>query len=113
MSKLELVYIELREPRKISSVSEDKIECGGRLALLKPVEVWGKCGDAGKYLGRKVRAVYLILEGEKPRPNMITRGMCQSDRDGYCKWSECPQLRDGEPEKSGRHCPLDLEEPDF
>lgn len=32
---------------------------------------------------------------------------CHADRDGDCTWVECPQLRDGEPEKSGRHCPLD------
>ena len=27
--------------------------------------------------------------------------------DGDCYWPGCPQIRDGEPEKSGRHCPLD------
>jgi hypothetical protein len=32
---------------------------------------------------------------------------CHADRDGDCEWSECPQKRDGEPEKSGRHCPYD------
>lgn len=32
---------------------------------------------------------------------------CRSDRDGDCDWEGCPQLRDGEPAKSGRHCPLD------
>lgn len=32
---------------------------------------------------------------------------CHSARDGDCVWEECPQLRDGEPEKSGRHCPYD------
>lgn len=32
---------------------------------------------------------------------------CQSDDDGDCDWSGCPQNRDGEPKKSGRHCPLD------
>lgn len=33
---------------------------------------------------------------------------CQSQRDGDCIWSNCPQNRDGEPRKTGRHCPLDL-----
>jgi hypothetical protein len=28
--------------------------------------------------------------------------------DGECRWRECPQLKDGEPAKSGRHCPLDV-----
>lgn len=32
---------------------------------------------------------------------------CHADSDGACDWKECPQLRDGEPGKSGRHCPLD------
>lgn len=32
---------------------------------------------------------------------------CHAGMDGECFWSECPQLRDDEPVKSGRHCPLD------
>ena len=32
---------------------------------------------------------------------------CQSASDGDCDWPHCPQNRDGEPDKSGRHCPLD------
>ncbi|QEG28302.1 hypothetical protein GobsT_30790 [Gemmata obscuriglobus] len=39
------------------------------------------------------------------RPNS---GYCHSGRDGDCNDGECPQLRDGEPEKTGRHCPLDM-----
>ena len=35
---------------------------------------------------------------------------CRSARDGECNWRGCPQLRDGEPKKSGRHCPLDVAE---
>lgn len=34
--------------------------------------------------------------------------VCHADRDGDCMWEGCPQLRDGEPKKSGRHCPLDV-----
>ena len=33
---------------------------------------------------------------------------CHGDRDGECFWSRCPQLCDGEPEATGRHCPLDV-----
>ena|SRR5579863_1966413 len=33
---------------------------------------------------------------------------CAAARDGDCDHAQCPQLRDGEPEKSGRHCPLDI-----
>jgi hypothetical protein len=32
---------------------------------------------------------------------------CHGHEDSECAWKECPQIRDGEPEKSGRHCPLD------
>lgn len=34
--------------------------------------------------------------------------LCHGDRDGECHWKKCPQLADGEPVRSGRHCPLDL-----
>lgn len=33
---------------------------------------------------------------------------CQAGKDGDCYWKACPQLRDGEPGKTGRHCPLDV-----
>ena len=32
---------------------------------------------------------------------------CAAGRDGECGHMACPQLRDKEPAKSGRHCPLD------
>jgi protein gp37 len=32
---------------------------------------------------------------------------CHAARDGECMADSCPQLRDGEPHRSGRHCPLD------
>lgn len=34
---------------------------------------------------------------------------CKANRDGECNWLDCPQIKDGEPVKSGRHCPLDVE----
>lgn len=37
---------------------------------------------------------------------------CAAGRDGECNHALCPQLRDGEPKKSGRHCPLDHGEDD-
>lgn len=33
---------------------------------------------------------------------------CHAGRDGDCTWRDCPQLRDDEPVRSGRHCPLDV-----
>ncbi len=32
---------------------------------------------------------------------------CRAGKDGDCIWKDCPQNRDGEPMKNGRHCPLD------
>lgn len=34
------------------------------------------------------------------------RRTCKSDRDGECDASDCPQLRDDEPQSTGRSCPL-------
>ncbi len=35
---------------------------------------------------------------------------CHAGRDGECNWKQCPQNRDGEPGRTGRHCPLDINE---
>jgi hypothetical protein len=39
-------------------------------------------------------------------------GHCGASRDGECGKSWCPQIRDDEPNKSGRHCPLDTQDED-
>lgn len=44
-----------------------------------------------------------------PRP-VLTR--CVAGRDGECSDPRCPQLRDNEPVRTGRHCPLDHSEDD-
>ena len=35
---------------------------------------------------------------------------CRAGDDGDCSWEHCPQIRDNEPCKTGRHCPLDKRE---
>lgn len=40
-------------------------------------------------------------------PNGPSPERCHAARDGDCAWQKCPQIRDSEPCKSGRHCPLD------
>lgn len=40
------------------------------------------------------------------------RPRCHAERDGECNWEHCPQARDGEPKKTGRHCPLDTRDDD-
>lgn len=43
---------------------------------------------------------------DKPRDAQpLTR--CAAARDGDCSHAQCPQVRDGEPNKSGRACPLE------
>jgi hypothetical protein len=37
---------------------------------------------------------------------------CHAAKDGECFWEHCPQLRDGEPSATGRHCPRDQEAPE-
>ena len=54
-----------------------------------------------------------MIEYEHYPPNDIVdsrRGSqfyYHAHRDGECWWDLCPQLRDCEPEATGRHCPLD------
>ena len=35
---------------------------------------------------------------------------CHAGRDKECSWEHCIQARDGEPARTGRHCPLDQRE---
>lgn len=39
---------------------------------------------------------------------LAKEGHCMADDDGYCCWEGCPQIRDNEPTRSGRHCPRDI-----
>lgn len=52
------------------------------------------------------------MKEPKPIYNMQGRYMtrCQADCDDECEWEGCPQIRDGEPYKTGRHCPLDADD---
>lgn len=53
------------------------------------------------------RLVTPAWKASNPEPALT---VCMGGRDGECNSSRCPQLRDGEPEKSGRHCPIDNRE---
>ena len=50
-------------------------------------------------------AIISAAEAAIAKEKELTR--CASNRDGECSHKDCPQNRDGEPLKSGRHCPLD------
>jgi hypothetical protein len=69
----------------------------------RPVEyrrLGGEWAHTNETEGRSFRMYYGLATG------------CHAGSDGECSWKECPQLRDGEPDKSGRHCPLDVREDD-
>lgn len=52
-----------------------------------------------------------FTEGEvRALRSVIAMISCHGERDGECCWEHCPQLRDNEPQTSGRHCPLDTYE---
>lgn len=64
------------------------------------------------------RATNLKLFPHTPEQRAAMRaemGNCHAGRDGECNDRRCPQLKEGEPEKSGRHCPLDptIDDPDY
>jgi len=37
---------------------------------------------------------------------------CHAGRDGDCVYPDCPQIKDNEPLTTGRHCPLDVGNPE-
>lgn len=47
-----------------------------------------------------------IVAREKERRNSQPLKTCACDDDGCCDHPQCPQLRDNEPDKTGRSCPL-------
>lgn len=52
------------------------------------------------------------LVASKPKPPRMPNGSCHANSEGDCDWRRCPQIRDGEPEKTGRHCPRDIHDED-
>lgn len=48
-----------------------------------------------------------IVQARPVRERYEDRERCHAQKDGDCDDARCPQLRDGEPAKTGRHCPID------
>lgn len=46
------------------------------------------------------------MTADAQKPKKVPQ-YCHGGRDGECNWKRCPQIRDNEPETTGRHCPLD------
>ncbi len=66
-----------------------------RAAGIIPIDTWMK---------GFLSTIHLV--GHEPLLNIPS---CHAAQDGECFWEGCPQIKDGEPKKSGRHCPLDTE----
>ncbi|WP_186130451.1 hypothetical protein [Burkholderia gladioli] len=48
--------------------------------------------------------------GASPAPSNMNANpliRCAAGSDGECKHAQCPQIRDNEPNATGRHCPID------
>lgn len=54
------------------------------------------------------KACYYEEDDPTRIPHTCGKARCHAQQDGDCDWEYCPQTRDGEPEKTGRHCPLDV-----
>lgn len=82
-----------------------------RAAWPAPLDAAAICdGVAAKSRNSLFRSGAKICAGEiraAQQAEPLTR--CAAGRDGECGHAQCPQLRDGEPRASGRHCPLDSE----
>lgn len=70
-------------------------------ALLKTID---NQADALATIERIEASVRVVRPADYPH--------CQAGRDGECNWTHCPQLRDGEPARSRRHCPKDTRSDD-
>jgi hypothetical protein len=65
-----------------------------------------------------LRAYVNTLRQPKPEADKAVADLqealtrCAAGRDGDCIHPKCPQNREGEPMKTGRHCPLDTDDED-
>ncbi len=71
---------------------------------------WSKLDEHGNVVRREDGKI-LKPSGFSP-PNLDSIVRCRAHIDGDCYWKRCPQIRDGEPKKTGRHCPLDRIDPE-
>jgi hypothetical protein len=64
-----------------------------------------------KELMKNLDRLEKLTEERKQLEKQLTS--CQADSDGECNHPLCPQIRDGEPEKTGRSCPLWTQHEDY
>lgn len=99
--------------RKNGEVLIDELnDLYGVLELFKKETIDLTERDPGKIV-RKIGKVYNFMQYAMDRGALVLDGGCRAGRDGECIWPLCPQLREGEPAKSGRHCPLYIDDPEL
>ena len=92
--------LDLSTARRVARQAAEEPGCPG--VMLKDSPYTTLSGYRHDPIGRRVKEARIAQRIKDIGPH------CQATRDdGDCDWSGCPQLRDGEPRKNGRHCPLD------
>lgn len=77
---------------------------GWKLVPVEPTQAMIDAYNEGMISGGASKAYREMLAAA---PEVGSSLRCAAARDGECNHAQCPQLRDGEPENSGRHCPID------
>ena len=83
----------------------DLAESEGRRAATLAQENARLINEVGELHAKLAAPSVDMTPGMQPRAMRESAG-CHAGTDGDCYWSECPQIMDGEPHKSGRSCPL-------
>jgi hypothetical protein len=95
-----------------SSFDDDALvrAAGSFVLTLRDTGKYTKAQIKKAFCARMVDAYFAIDDKRKKeeaeRVKLLLK-RCAAGRDGECGHPQCPQIRDGEPVKSGRHCPLD------
>ena len=92
-------------------IDQDGAICAGSEGVIAKGLYYGDHGKNSGALYYDVLLSYGLSRGNivrirSERISVPKTDRCHSDRDGDCNWDQCPQTIDGEPEKTGRSCPL-------
>lgn len=81
------------------------------MEAMKRTQRTGNSQSIARLIAREARSGNKLKKRLTPyQKALVADGHCMADDDGDCSWHTwdgCPQVRDGEPARSGRHCPRD------
>lgn len=86
----------------------ERVDTSGYAEAMDPIEA-ATAASAEAFLRcyeHEIRDPDCPICASETDPSLVNS--CRASLDGECGWSGCPQLRDGEPKATGRHCPLDI-----